>query len=132
AHQIEAGLDLFLMPSQFEPCGLNQMYSLLYGTVPIVHEVGGLADSVVDAHAENLENGTANGFSFWHFDATVLYRQMRRAIDAYYDKPLWNQLIQNGMTKDWSWKQSAQNYLSVYQRASSYRNKSSQSVSATS
>ncbi|QDU16432.1 Glycogen synthase [Gimesia maris] len=132
AHQIEAGLDLFLMPSQFEPCGLNQMYSLLYGTVPIVHEVGGLADSVVDAHAENLENGTANGFSFWHFDATVLYRQMRRAIDAYYDKPLWNQLIQNGMTKDWSWKESAQNYLSVYQRASSYRNKSSQSVSATS
>ena len=130
AHQIEAGLDLFLMPSQFEPCGLNQMYSLIYGTVPIVHEVGGLADSVVDASDQNLENGTANGFSFWHFDATVLYRQMRRALDMYSDKALWNQLVQNGMTKDWSWKHSAQNYLSVYQRACSLRSQQSESVSA--
>tara|TARA_R110002111_G_scaffold247140_4_gene310117 strand:+ start:4991 stop:6499 length:1509 start_codon:yes stop_codon:yes gene_type:complete len=131
AHQIEAGLDIFLMPSQFEPCGLNQMYSLIYGTVPLVHEVGGLADSVVDASEANLANGTANGFSFWHFDATVLYRQMRRAIEMYSDKPAWNRLMQTGMTKDWSWKNSAQNYLSVYQRASSLRNKNSESVSAS-
>lgn len=131
AHQIEAGLDIFLMPSQFEPCGLNQMYSLIYGTVPIVHEVGGLADSVVDASGENLENGTANGFSFWHFDSTVLYRQMRRAIDMYYDQPTWNRLQQTGMTKDWSWKQSAQNYLSVYQRAASTRAGQAESVSAS-
>ncbi|QDT22740.1 glycogen synthase GlgA [Gimesia chilikensis] len=132
AHQIEAGLDIFLMPSQFEPCGLNQMYSLIYGTVPIVHEVGGLADSVVDASDTNLENGTANGFSFWHFDATVLYRQMRRAIDMYNDKPTWQQLMQNGMTRDWSWKHSAQNYLSVYQQALSFRANSTESVSASS
>lgn len=131
AHQIEAGLDIFLMPSQFEPCGLNQMYSLIYGTVPLVHEVGGLADSVVDASGENLENGTANGFSFWHFDSTVLYRQMRRAIDMYLDKPIWNQLQHTGMSKDWSWKQSAQNYLSVYQRAGSYRANNTESVSAS-
>ncbi|WP_298864820.1 glycogen synthase GlgA [uncultured Gimesia sp.] len=131
AHQIEAGLDLFLMPSQFEPCGLNQMYSLNYGTVPLVHEVGGLADSVVDATEKNLENGTANGLSFWHFDATVLYRQMRRALEMYADKQIWNQLIQTGMTKDWSWKHSAQNYLSVYQRACILRNQNNESVSAS-
>jgi len=107
------------------------MYSLIYGTVPLVHEVGGLADSVVDASDENLENGTANGFSFWHFDATVLYRQMRRAIEMYSDKQIWNQLMHTGMSKDWSWKHSAQNYLSVYQRACSLRNKNSESVSAS-
>lgn len=131
AHQIEAGLDIFLMPSQFEPCGLNQMYSLIYGTVPLVHEVGGLADSVIDASEENLENGTANGFSFWHFDATVLYRQMRRAVEMYSDKETWNQLMQTGMTKDWSWKQSAQNYLSVYQRACSLNAQKTDSVSSS-
>ena len=131
AHQIEAGLDLFMMPSQFEPCGLNQMYSLSYGTVPLVHEVGGLADSVVDASEKNLENGTANGLSFWHFDATVLYRQMRRAMEMYADKQIWNQLIQTGMTKDWSWTHSAQNYLSVYQRACILRNQNNESVSAS-
>lgn len=131
AHQIEAGLDIFLMPSQFEPCGLNQMYSLIYGTVPLVHEVGGLADSVVDASPLNLENGTANGISFWHFDATVLYRQMRRAMDLYSDQQTWNKLINTGMTKDWSWKQSAHNYLSVYQRACSIHASNTESVSTS-
>lgn len=117
AHMIEAGADIFLMPSQYEPCGLNQMYSLMYGTVPIVRTVGGLADSVVDASEGNLANCTANGFSFHEYRSDVLFRQMCRAMGLYLDRRTWRQLQRTGMERDWSWKRSASEYLSVYQRA---------------
>jgi len=117
SHQVEAGADLFLMPSHYEPCGLNQMYSLLYGTVPIVRAVGGLADSVVDASEANLSNGTANGFSFHEYRGDVLFRQMCRALGLFLDKKTWLQLQRTGMERDWSWTRSAQEYVNVYQRA---------------
>jgi len=77
AHQIEAGADAFLMPSRFEPCGLNQLYSLKYGTVPVVRSTGGLADTIRDATAENLASGRANGFSFEPYDAASLEETLR-------------------------------------------------------
>jgi len=117
SHQIEAGADAFLMPSEFEPCGLNQMYSLIYGTVPIVRAVGGLADSVVDASDENIANGTANGFSFREFRSDVLFWNICRARAMFSDHQKWLRLQQTGMKRDWSWKQSANEYVRVYERA---------------
>jgi len=117
SHQIEAGADAFLMPSEFEPCGLNQMYSLIYGAVPIVRAVGGLADSVVDASDENLANRTANGFSFGEFRSDVLFWNICRARTLYADKARWLQLQQTGMKQDWSWKHSANDYVRVYDQA---------------
>ena len=117
AHRIEAGADIYLMPSRFEPCGLNQMYSLRYGTIPIVHRVGGLADSVIDADAEHLADGTATGFCFSESTGEAFSRQISRALETYYNKPVWTKLIRNGMRRDWSWNRSAAEYVSVYQRA---------------
>jgi len=117
AHEIEAGADLFLMPSQFEPCGLNQMYSLIYGTVPIVRAVGGLADSVVDATEENIANGTATGFSFDNYRSDELAHTMTRALEMYNDKQKWAELMNTGMRQDWSWSRSAAEYVTVYQNA---------------
>ncbi|MBI1345812.1 glycogen synthase GlgA [bacterium] len=117
AHLIEAGSDIFLMPSQYEPCGLNQMYSLMYGTVPIVRSVGGLADSVVDATEGNVANSTANGFSFHEYRSDVLFRQVCRALGLYLDRRTWRQLQRTGMERDWSWKRSAKDYVAAYQRA---------------
>ncbi len=117
SHQIEAGADAFLMPSEFEPCGLNQMYSLIYGTVPIVRAVGGLADSVVDATDENVEKGIANGFSFREFRSDVLFWNICRARSMFSDPQKWNRLQQVGMKQDWSWKSSANEYVRVYDRA---------------
>ncbi len=117
SHQVEAGADIYLMPSLFEPCGLNQMYSLIYGTVPIVRAVGGLADSVVDANEENLSRGIANGFSFYDYDSRELYRQVARAVAMYRDRGLWERLMRNGMMRDWSWRHSAEEYVRVYQQA---------------
>ena len=121
SHQIEAGADLFLMPSQYEPCGLNQMYSLLYGTVPIVRAVGGLADSVVDSWEQTIANRTANGFSFHDYRGEVLFRQVCRALGLFHDKTTWKQIMQTGMQRDWSWRRSAREYEQVYQRAQSKR-----------
>ena len=126
SHQVEAGCDVFLMPSEFEPCGLNQMYSLIYGTVPIVRAVGGLADSVVDANDHNLAAGAANGFSFHEFRGEVLFWNICRARNLYADKPTWRKLQQTGMRRDWSWKHSAVEYLRVYERALSKRRLSSE------
>ncbi len=117
AHQIEAGSDIFLMPSQYEPCGLNQMYSLAYGTVPIVRAVGGLADSVVDATEGNLANSTANGFTFHEYRSDVLFRQICRALGLFLDRKTWRQLQRTGMERDWSWTRSAKEYVSIYHRA---------------
>lgn len=121
AHRIEAGADAYLMPSRFEPCGLNQMYSLRYGTLPIVHRVGGLADSVVDATAANLASGTANGFAFPQYDADAFAQQVRRAAKLFREKDCWSQMIRTGMEADWSWNRSAAEYAEVYERACQVR-----------
>lgn len=116
SHQIEAGSDLFLMPSRFEPCGLNQLYSLRYGTIPVVRYTGGLADSVTDTTPANLDNDTATGFVFDHEDSEDLLRCLQRAMLVFRDKPTWRKLQQTGMTQDVSWAKSASEYLAVYER----------------
>ncbi len=104
AHRVEAGSDIFLMPSRYEPCGLNQLYSLKYGSVPVVHRTGGLADTISDASGENLANRRANGFVFDRYEMTALDLALDRACQAFlHEKPLWNQLVETGMTQDWSW-----------------------------
>jgi starch synthase len=115
AHQIEASADIFLMPSRFEPCGLNQMYSMRYGTVPIVRNTGGLADTVVDTTPRHLDTETATGFVFEREDAYELLRCVQRALVTYRDKATWRQLRTNGMCKDFSWQYSAQSYIELYE-----------------
>ena len=118
AHQIEAGADMFLMPSRFEPCGLNQIYSLRYGTTPIVRHTGGLADTVIDASDDNIKQGKASGFQFEHANAAELLRACERAISIYRQQPkAWHKIITTGMRQDFSWKQSAKHYLDLYQDA---------------
>jgi starch synthase len=114
AHLIEAGADMFLMPSRFEPCGLNQMYSLRYGTPPIVRTTGGLADTVVDCTAASLKAETANGFVFTEPDASHLLAALGRAVVAWREKKLWNGLQQNGMRLDFGWRKSAACYCDLY------------------
>ncbi len=117
AHRIEAGADMFVMPSQYEPCGLNQMYSMAYGTIPVVRQTGGLADTVVDATPAAIENRTANGFSFTDFTPAALESTLSRAIDMYHTRgDVWQQLVQTGMRRDWSWTASARQYVDLYQR----------------
>jgi starch synthase len=116
AHRIEAGADIFLMPSRFEPCGLNQMYSLRYGTVPVVRETGGLADTIVDANDQTLAAGTANGFSFREDNADALSETLRRACAAYRRPEVWSRLIATGMSQDWSWPRSAKEYVKLYEK----------------
>lgn len=117
AHQIEAGCDFFLMPSRYEPCGLNQMYSLAYGTIPIVRRVGGLADSVVDSTETNISNGTATGFVFDEYDSGELLAQIDRALLCYAKSDLRMRLIDTGMRKDWTWNASALEYEKLYLEA---------------
>ena len=116
AHQIEAGADIFLMPSRYEPCGLNQLYSLKYGTVPVVRATGGLADTITDASRETLEEGKATGFSFRDYSPLALGETIGRACDAYAQTSVWSQLVRTGMKQDWSWARSAQEYVKLYQR----------------
>jgi starch synthase len=116
AHRIEAGADMFVMPSQYEPCGLNQLYSLKYGTVPVVRATGGLADTVVDASEQTLADGTATGFSFSEYSAAALNEALQRACRAYADRAVWTQLIETGMRQDWSWAASARRYAELYRR----------------
>lgn len=118
AHQIEAGVDMFMMPSLYEPCGLNQMYSLRYGTVPIVHDIGGLRDTVTDLTDEEISNKkiVANGFVFSPFSAEALHICIQRAVSIYQKKPLWRKLQENGMSQDLSWKRSAQEYAALYDK----------------
>jgi len=116
AHRIEAGADIFVMPSQYEPCGLNQLYSLKYGTVPVVRSTGGLRDTVVNTTQQSLADGTATGFSFEEYTSQALAETLDRACRAYREKPVWNQLMETGMQQDWSWRHSAEQYAEVYQR----------------
>ena len=117
SHQIEAASDCYLMPSTFEPCGLNQLYSLRYGTLPIARNVGGLADTVIDTHAETIENQTANGFIVEDNSAAALVQAVEKALTSYRDKSLWRQLRHNAMTPDRSWQASAEQYIQLYERA---------------
>ncbi len=110
SHQIMAGADIFLMPSRFEPCGLNQMYGMRYGTPPVVRRTGGLADSVIDA---SLRDGT--GFVFDDAAPAALYRSIVRAIECYRDGKKFQRLQVNGMRRDVGWRNSAQRYLDLYQ-----------------
>jgi starch synthase len=112
AHKIEAGADMFLMPSKFEPCGLNQMYSLRYGTPPIVRAVGGLDDTI-----ENFDRASrrGNGFKFYDYNSARLLEKVYEALLVYTDRELWQTLMRNGMSADHSWQRAAQQYVQVYE-----------------
>ncbi|MBA3538092.1 MAG: glycogen synthase [Deltaproteobacteria bacterium] len=113
AHRIEAGADMFVMPSRYEPCGLNQLYSLRYGTVPIVHRTGGLADTV---RQWNPRTGRGTGFLFDHHDEAGLRWAIQAALATYRERPQWDRLIQNGMAEDFSWDVQGKLYELVYNR----------------
>jgi starch synthase len=113
AHKVEAGADMFLMPSRFEPCGLNQMYSLKYGTVPIVRAVGGLDDTIENF---NRATTTGNGFKFYEYQADKLLEKIYEALMVYTDKDLWRTLMLNGMRADYSWTVSAHQYVHLYEK----------------
>jgi starch synthase len=114
AHLIEAGADIFLMPSRFEPCGLNQIYSQHYGTIPIVRKTGGLADTVFDAVPETLINNTATGIVFNEASPCGLMEAIKRSLILYSHARTWKQLQINGMKKDYSWNKSAEQYMVLY------------------
>ncbi len=113
AHLIEAGADMFLMPSRFEPCGLNQMYSLKYGTIPIVRATGGLADTVIQV---DRATGQGTGFLFSDYDPEAFAKAIHTALATFENKKLWRRIMQNAMNQDFSWKKSAQAYLDLYIR----------------
>ena len=118
AHLIEAGSDLFLMPSRYEPCGLNQLYSLAFGTPPVVHRVGGLADTITDSTPETIENGTATGFQFDEYTPEAMLACIDRALQIISAQPeVWRKIQVAGMRQDWSWGFSAGQYVKVYERA---------------
>jgi starch synthase len=111
AHIIDAGADMLLMPSRYEPCGLNQMYSLTYGTVPIVRETGGLADTVTRF---NEKTGEGTGFVFKQYEAQTFLKEFRRALRTFEDKKMWAKIMRNGMKCDFSWNSSAKKYIELY------------------
>lgn len=114
AHLLEAGCSLFVMPSRYEPCGLNQMYSLRYGTPPVVRETGGLADTVIDANSRDTAHEEANGFTFTEASAEALQAALQRAIELYARPKEWMKLVKNGMRQDHSWRRSAEQYFRLY------------------
>ncbi len=111
AHIIEGGADMFLMPSKYEPCGLNQMYSLKYGTIPVVRETGGLADTVI-RYDEKTGEGT--GFMFKKYDAKAFLKEIKRAVSVFGDKKAWVKIMKAGMKSDFSWNSSAKKYIELY------------------
>jgi starch synthase len=108
---IEAGSDMFLMPSKYEPCGLNQMYSLVYGTVPIVRETGGLADTVIKFN-DKTEEG--NGFVFKKYNAAEMLKEIKRAVKTFGNNKTWQKIMRAGMKSDFSWDSSAKKYIELY------------------
>ncbi|OWK40363.1 glycogen synthase GlgA [Fimbriiglobus ruber] len=117
AHLVEAGSDLFLMPSRYEPCGLNQLYSLKYGTPPVVHMTGGLADTVVNATQESIDAGTGTGFGFGEYTAHALYETVKWALHLSRDRPAaFGEVVTTAMRQDWSWARSAADYEGLYRR----------------
>jgi len=121
AHLIEAGADIFLMPSRYEPCGLNQIYSLRYGTVPVVRATGGLDDTI---DSFDLEHGTGTGFKFYDYDRGALLHAIRQALHSYSNDGVWKRIQLNGMAKDFSWNTSATEYAKLYEAARAARNQS--------
>jgi starch synthase len=111
AHKIEAGADIFLMPSRYEPGGLNQLYSLKYGTIPVVRATGGLDDTI-----DEQPNGGGNGFKFWGYSAGALFDALKRALETFRNKQEWHQMMQRGMAQDFSWDKPAGEYVRVYER----------------
>jgi len=118
AHKVEAGSDMFLMPSQYEPCGLNQIYSLKYGTVPIVRATGGLDDTI---ESWDARTGKGTGFKFHEFSGEVLLLTIKNALLAFRDQTSWQTLMRNGMKKDFSWDASAKEYVRIYERVKPVR-----------
>lgn len=114
AHLIEAGSDIFLMPSRYEPCGLNQMYSLRYGTVPLVRKTGGLADTVIDF---DESTGAGTGFVFEEYSSEALLSTIKRAVRTFEKRRLWYKIVKRGMREDFSWDRSARQYRQVYLKA---------------
>ncbi len=114
AHQIEAGVDIFLMPSRFEPCGLNQLYSQRYGTIPVVRTTGGLADTIVDTLPKSIADNTATGIAFHESSSGALIEAIKRAIVLFNHPTTWRNIQQNCMQKDFSWRNSAEQYLNIY------------------
>jgi starch synthase len=115
AHKIEAGADLFLMPSKYEPCGLNQIYSLKYGTIPVVRATGGLDDTIM---GYDPATGRGNGFKFIRYDANEFLNKIKAAISFYFQPEHWERLLRNAMSADFSWQRSAEAYLRLYRNAS--------------
>jgi starch synthase len=113
AHQIEAGCDIYFMPSLYEPCGLNQMYSLKYGTLPVVRKTGGLADTVAEV---NVKKRKGTGFLFSAYDPDAFWKAIKKALQCFADKELWGQLVQQAMAQDFSWSRSAKEYFRLYQQ----------------
>jgi starch synthase len=118
AHKIEAGADMFLMPSRYEPCGLNQIYSLKYGTVPIVRATGGLDDTIEPWDART---GKGTGFKFTEYNGESLLLTIKEALQAFRDQTSWQVLMRNGMSQDFSWNASAREYGKIYERARQMR-----------
>ncbi len=118
AHKIEAGADMFLIPSRYEPCGLNQIYSLKYGTVPIVRATGGLDDTIEPWDART---GRGTGFKFSDYTGEALLATIKQALLAYQDPSSWQMLMRNGMSRDFSWGASAREYGKIYDRARQLR-----------
>ena len=126
AHQIEGGADMFLMPSRFEPCGLNQIYSLRYGTIPIVHGTGGLANTVVDANETTLGKGVATGIIFNEPSVQALTTALHRCLTLYRQPRIWKKIVFRAMQQDFSWRRSARQYLDLYQKAINHVNLTNQ------
>jgi starch synthase len=113
AHLIEAGSDMFLMPSKYEPCGLNQIYSMKYGTVPLVRAIGGLDDTI---ESIDPETGTGTGFKFKKYDSNELLKIIKKAVDLYSNQKIWTKVMKNCMSRDYSWNVSAKKYINVYKK----------------
>jgi starch synthase len=113
AHKVEAGADMFLMPSRYEPCGLNQMYSLRYGTPPVVRATGGLDDTI---EPYDPATGKGNGFKFREYTPPAMLAAVRAALDVYQNRAQWRQLMKNGMVQDFSWARAVPKYEQIYQR----------------
>ena len=118
AHKVEAGSDIFLIPSRWEPSGLNQMYSLMYGTIPVVRATGGLDDTI-----DEQPNGRGgNGFKFWGYNPNDLLDAIKRAIGTFQNKEEWTGMMRRGMAEDFSWEKPAKEYIRVYERTIANRN----------
>lgn len=125
SHRVIAGSDIILLPSRYEPCGLTQLYGLRYGTLPLVHRVGGLADTVVNSSAENIQAGTATGFTFDGFYYEAFMGSVRHAFDLFKRKKEWQQIQLNAMRQQFTWEAAAKRYLTLYEQVHRSRGASS-------